>query len=275
MLDIIIPVYNAYDALKNCLASVEKHNAGADNVILINDASTDPRIKDLIHVFASRNNWKVITHKVNLGFVKTANEGLRLSNGHSILLNSDTIVSKNWLKAFKQAILNCKDMATATAWSNNAEICSLPHFLQNNQIPQDIDELSEIIYNNYLPQYPEIPTAVGFCMLITSQAKEKVGFLDEQHFGHGYGEENDYSLRADEQGMKNIICDNAYVVHLGNESFSDIGMKPGNETMNRLLEKHPDYLKLIQKYIEDDPAKEIRNKLIGIINEKNPNLLIH
>lgn len=271
-IDIVVPIYNAYNALLNCLKSLEKHQQGADNIILINDASTDERVKPLLEQVSKKNHWQLIQHIKNQGFVKTANEGLAQNNHHTILLNSDTIVSKNWISAFKQAIQSNDRLATATAWSNNAEICSFPQFLTNNAIPKNIDQFSEILYKNHKPQYPVIPTAVGFCMLITQLAKQKVGTFDEERFGHGYGEENDYSLRATELGLLNVICDNAYVVHVGNESFSDLGLQPDENSMQRLLGKHPNYLTMIQSYIEQDPLNALRSEILNTIKENDRNL---
>jgi len=259
-INIVVPIYNAYDALRNCLISLEQHNNGS--VTLINDASTDARVIEIIHQFSRKNNWQVINHVENKGFVKTANEGLKLTKSHTILLNSDTIVSTYWISAFERLCEEKLDLGTATALSNNAEICSFPNFLENNQIPKELDVLSEIIFKNYKPVYPSIPTAVGFCMLISEQAKTTVGYLDEKQFGHGYGEENDYSLRVVQAGLKNLVCDNAYVGHIGNQSFRDFGVEPNEQSMQRLLEKHPDYLELIQEFIHKDPLSTIRNNIL-------------
>lgn len=272
MIDVIVPIYNAYEAVKNCLISLSKNSNGINKIYLINDCSTDPKIKSLLDEYISREKWEIINHKRNLGFVKTANEGLKLSDNNTILLNSDTLVTKNWIQAFINLIDNVANLGTATAWSNNAEICSFPETLKNNKIPQNIDQLSEILYENYEPVYPEIPTAVGFCMLVTKQAKDLVGYFDEKHFGHGYGEENDYSLRVKKKGLRNVICDNAYVIHIGNESFSDLGLKPDETTMRRLLEKHPDYSQLIEEYIKTDSTKDIRNNILDIIRQKDKQL---
>ncbi|MBL4661424.1 MAG: glycosyltransferase family 2 protein [Alcanivoracaceae bacterium] len=271
-LDVVVPIYNAYTALKNCLASLEKNQYQAENIILINDASTDKNIDELLKKYSIANKWKLIKHEKNLGFVKTANEGLKLSENNTILLNSDTIVTKNWLSAFKEAIKHNEKLATATAWSNNAEICSFPQFLTNNQPLENPDILSELLYIYYHPQYPVIPTAVGFCMLITKLAKQKVGYFDEKHFGHGYGEENDYSLRAENAGLINILCDNAYVIHIGNESFADLGLQPNEDSMQRLLQKHPDYLTKIQQYINQDPLVKIRKNILSTVKQYNGEL---
>ena len=264
-IDVVVPIYNAYTCVKDCLASLAQHQSLAENIYLIDDCSTDARIKPLLQQYADENNWSVYYQIENKGFVKTANYGLKLSKNNTILLNSDTVVSKKWLHGFKQCLENNKNLATATAWSNNAEICSFPEFLKVNTVPPNIDEFSSKLYAKHNPVYPEIPTAVGFCMLITKRAKQQLGYFDEQHFGHGYGEENDYSLRASKVKLTNVICDNVYVAHVGNQSFSDLGVKPDENSMKRLLQKHPRYLELIHEFINQDPLAEVRKAILAKI----------
>ncbi len=264
-IDVVVPIYNAFDCVRECLISLEEHQQGAENIYLIDDCSTDVRIEPLLQQFADENNWHVYFQDENQGFVKTANKGLKFSKNNTILLNSDTIVSENWLQGFKQCVEHVKDLATSTAWSNNAEICSFPEFLKVNELPKDINSFAEELFRNYKPVYPEIPTAVGFCMLISKKAKEIVGFLDEQQFGHGYGEENDYSLRATKAGLRNVVCDNIYVAHVGNQSFGDLGVKPDENSMKRLLAKHPKYLELIHEFISQDPLEPIRETILSKI----------
>lgn len=271
-IDVVIPIYNAYTVLVGCLKSLESNQDGINQVILINDASTDSRVSSLLKKYDLLGNWNIINHRQNKGFVVSANEGLNYSNNHTVLLNSDTIVSKNWIRAFRKSIKQNKKLGTATAWSNNAEICSFPEFLTFNKKPKEINILSEILYKNYDPKYPVIPTAVGFCMLITKKAKKQVGYFDENHFGHGYGEENDYSLRVEKAGLINILCDNAYVIHVGNESFRDLGLKPNEVTMKRLLEKHPSYSETISNYIKNDPLAPVRIGILDVIKRNNSQL---
>ena len=129
-----------------------------------------------------------------------------------------------------------------------------------------------ILFQHWPPHYPEIPTAVGFCMLITKKEKSKVGYFNEVQFGHGYGEENDYSLRVGKVGLKNILCDNAYVAHIGNESFADLGLKPSRQTMNKLLEIHPNYINKIENFIDQDPLSDIRIKIKDLLKKHDISL---
>ena len=48
MLDIIIPIYNAHDDLVRCVDSVLARRTGDWRLLLINDASPDPRIAPLV-----------------------------------------------------------------------------------------------------------------------------------------------------------------------------------------------------------------------------------
>lgn len=262
-IQIVMPVHNAYEVTAQAIESLKKHNL-QDDVLLIDDASTDPRIGDLFSDLP--DGWKVMVNPHNLGFVKTANRGLRNTAGHTLLLNSDTVVSAGWLSRFKDALTAVSNLGTATPWSNNAEICSLPKTLQANPMPADIDHLARELYAHHQPVYPQLPTAVGFAMLVSQQAKARVGYFDEETFGHGYGEENDYSLRLEAAGLCNILVDHAYIAHIGNQSFQAMNLRPNEETMKRLLSKHPDYLNVIQKFIEKDPLSPLRQAIIAKIS---------
>ncbi len=264
---IVVPIYNAYVTTKNCLEKLLSENAN-DPVILINDGSSDIKISQLLNEIERSDvpKWQFISNSENIGFVKTANRGLKATSGHTILLNADTLVTSGWLACFVEAIETIPDLATATPWSNNAEICSLPETLVNNPLPDDPDYLAQQLKNLIPPVYPEIPTAVGFCMLITAQAKQRVGYFNELIFGHGYGEENDYSLRTAMAGMRNVVVDNAYVVHIGNQSFMEKGLRPNKQTMDRLLALHPDYAMQIDNFIKKDPLAPIRKSITDKID---------
>lgn len=273
-MQIIVPVYNAFESLQNCVESLERHSCNVD-AVFINDASTDDRVLPYLEsVCINNNKWSMLSNDENLGFVKTANKGLRLTKEHTVLLNSDTLVTTGWLDGLIYAANNCVNIGTATPWSNNAEICSFPKTLVHNKVPENLDCFAAVLQQTHQATFPEIPTAVGFCMLVSKQAKAVVGYFDEQTFGHGYGEENDYSLRVKQSGLKNVLCDNVYVAHVGNQSFQDMKLKPNNETMERLLSKHPGYSDLISDFIQEDALATLRESIIDKISQlKKPGYL--
>jgi GT2 family glycosyltransferase len=190
---------------------------------------------------------------------------MRRAAGDVVLLNSDTEVTTGWLQGLQRCLGSDSSIATATPWTNNGEIASLPRFCAANPPPRDREAVAACIGGAGRPTYPELPTAVGFCMAIARRAIERIGLFDETRFGRGYGEENDFSMRARQAGMRNVLCDDVYVVHLGGRSFGPLGLKPDAGSMQRLLAVHPDYLTRVQAFIEADPLAERRREIVGAL----------
>lgn len=264
---VVIPVFNAYAELSACLRSIGATVGSETQVIVIDDASTDCRIVPLIEsaIASGGPRWRFVRQAANAGFVATANLGMRLVPGDVVLLNSDTEVTPGWLQRLQACLDSNPHIATATPWSNNAEIASIPIFCEASARPPDPARVAEVIARTGVATYPELPTAVGFCMAISRKALDSIGAFDEARFGLGYGEENDLCRRAVEAGFRNVLCDDCYVVHHGGRSFGPRGLAPDEQAMNRLLERHPDYLELVRSFIEADPLADRRKQLARAI----------
>lgn len=258
---VIVPIYNAAAVLRECLESLRRTLTAHDQMILIDDASTDPEIGVLLADFAGQAPCplRIERNAQNLGFVRTVNFGMALTTADVVLLNSDTVVTQGWLGRLQQAALSSARIATVTPFSNHAEICSFPEFCQNNPEPTDPEQPAALLAA-LTPQYPELPTAVGFCMLIRRDALHELGDFDAATFGRGYGEENDFCRRALAHGWRNVLCDNAYVVHRGGVSFAATGEKPGGEALRRLCARYPGYNAAVAEFIRCDPLAEIRRQ---------------
>ena len=262
---VVVPVFNAADELGQCLDSLHSTLEPGRPVLVIDDASTDPAAQEVLRGWKERQipKWRIVANESNLGFVGTANRGMRMAPGDVVLLNSDTITTPGWLEALERCLASDPAIATATPWTNNGEIASLPGFCEVNPVPSDPTAVAHAIGRFGTPQYPEIPTAVGFCMAVSHRAIDRVGLVDEERFGKGYGEENDFSMRARQAGMRNVLCDDAYVVHLGGRSFGPLGLKPDDSSMQRLLTCHPGYLQIVQAFINEDPLSGRRKELVA------------
>lgn len=268
---VVIPVFNAFDELRACLESVAATVGAQSQVIVIDDASTDERIVPLVASLlrAGGPRWRFVRQPRNVGFVATANLGILLSHSDVVLLNTDTVVAPGWLERIGQCLASADDIATCTPWSNNGEIVSMPAFCKANPLPSDPATVAQAIAQAAKqqggPAYPEIPTAVGFCMGIASRALDALGGFDTERFGRGYGEENDFSLRARSEGFRNVLCDDAYIGHHGGRSFGPLGLKPDEASMRRLLERHPGYRDEITAFIEADPLSPLRERLCAAV----------
>ena len=68
--------------------------------------------------------------------------------------------------------------------------------------------------------YPRISFLNGFCLMIKRGLIDQIGYLDEERFGEGYGEENDYCLRAAKAGWHLAVADDTYIYHAQSRSYS-------------------------------------------------------
>src|SRR2546427_832668 len=129
-IDVVIPVYNAPADLARCVDSVLAHTSGAYRLGLIDDASPGPAIGAHFAALADRAlpDLVLLRNDHNLGFIGTANRGMRLSGADVVLLNSDTIATAGWLDALARCVASDPRIGTATPFSDNAEICSFPRF---------------------------------------------------------------------------------------------------------------------------------------------------
>lgn len=266
-LDIIIPVYNAYEYLAQCLESVFANMEPDCGVILVDDGSTDLRISQLFLDLEKRAlpYLRLFKNQTNQGFVKTANRGMALSERDIILLNSDTIVTQRWLTKMRRCADSNPRIGTITPFSNNAEICSFPEICQDNDL-YDAEAVNFALEQAALPLYPDLPTAVGFCMFIRRTLIKKIGFFDEATFGLGYGEENDFCMRAAKAGFRNVLCDDTFIAHVGNRSFASDKQALCEENMGKLLAKHPKYMKDVTAFIGRDPIAPIREMAKSFMN---------
>ena len=67
-------------------------------IVLVNDATPDPRIAEYLNALGNDASVLLLTNTRNLGFVGSVNRALeRLGDEDVILLNSDTIVPKDFI----------------------------------------------------------------------------------------------------------------------------------------------------------------------------------
>ncbi|MCY7389360.1 MAG: rhamnosyltransferase [Burkholderiales bacterium] len=259
--DVIIPIYNAFEDVVRCIDRVRRHTASDCRIVLIDDCSPDERIAALFATLEAEADARIVLLKnsSNMGFVNTVNRGMSSTSNDVVLLNSDTIVTTRWLEKVRICAASDRSIGTITPFSNNAEICSFPVFCQNNSLAGvDIEVVSRAMEETATPAYPDIPTAVGFCMFIRRSLLDAIGLFDAETFGLGYGEENDFCMRAIHAGYRNVLCDDTFVAHIGSRSFSAKAVALKKRNLQLLLDKHPQYLNLVQRFIADDPLAPIR-----------------
>lgn len=273
--DIIIPVYNAFEDLALCVRSILKHTDLAyTRLLLIDDKSTDDRVAPYLEELAAQGypGITVLTNEQNMGFAETVSRGIEQSKRDVVLLNSDTIVTEGWLEGLITAAYRDPSVGTVTPMSNIALHFTVS-FDQEN-IP--IDRIGERLRAASLHDYPDIDVSMGSCMYIRRAVWNEVGKLDVETDRMRYGEEVDFCFRCQQLGYRHILCDDVFVYHKGAASFFENNRLQRLKTKDQILYKKYDVqmentLRLAESSSQGDWA--INAELYAEIENGRKNLL--
>jgi GT2 family glycosyltransferase/glycosyltransferase involved in cell wall biosynthesis/SAM-dependent methyltransferase len=257
---VVIPVYRGLEETKRCLESVLAHRGQVPvEVLVVDDCSPDTRIRGWLDELAARGEITLLRNETNRGFVASVNRGmLEAGSRDVVLLNSDAEVPTGWLERLVGHAYSGDRVGSVTPFSNNATICSWPA-IPGGDLPGGVSlaAIDAACQAANRGRQIELPTAVGFCMYIRRDCLDAVGPFDEAAFGRGYGEENDFCMRAGAAGWKHLLACDTFVFHVGETSF-------GKDSPHRaaawevLTRRHPGYPAAVARHCEADEAAPAR-----------------
>ena len=261
--DVIIPIYAGLDETRRCIESAlqfRSMNRSFGSLILVDDCGPEPDLRAFLKTIAEReSNVVLLVNEKNLGFIKSVNRGMRHSTRDVVLLNADTEVHGSWLDRLADHAFSNPKVASVTAFSNNATICTFPDIGGAPLLPfgKSLEAIDNAFAAANLGRAVEVPTGVGFCMFLARVALNKLGLFDEA-FGRGYGEETDFCQKALHAGFVNFLAGDVFVFHHGSVSF---GASAAAEQLTggaMMRERYPDYEPSVGRWISKDPALPIR-----------------
>jgi GT2 family glycosyltransferase/glycosyltransferase involved in cell wall biosynthesis len=262
--DIVVPVWGNLQMTIACLNSVLVDLPRWARVVVVDDASPDLDAMQELEKFARHNGIKLLTQRVNRGFPGAANIGMRHDLRRDVvLLNSDTLSPPGWLARLRRAAYSAPNIGSATPLSNDATIFSYPSVDHSNLVP-DLDEtilLDELAQRANANRVVDVPTANGFCVYIKRDCLEATGLFREDQFAQGYGEENDFCIRARHLGWRHVAVPSVFVAHIGSQSFGLAKKHLVERNLSVLNRLHPGYDMLIRQFQSVDPLAEPRRQL--------------
>lgn len=260
--DIVIPVYRGLDETLACIRSVLKTAGKLGRIIVIDDASPEPALSAALDDFSARGEIILVRNRRNLGFPRSVNRGMLYSRDRDVvILNSDVEVYPGWLERLRAAALGDARTGTVTPLTNAGTIASYPPSEDPDCDRRRARSLNRIAARLNHRQTAEIPTGVGFCMYIRRDCIREIGLLDSATFGKGYGEENDFCLRASAAGWRHHLALDVYVRHIGGKSFGSRKAGLSSRALRLLNLRYPGYDAMIQAHIADDPALPARRRI--------------
>lgn len=226
---VIVPVYNAAQDLRDCLRSLLRHThigRGGHRLLLSDDASPDPQVEQVLAAVEDHDGIVILRNRQNLGYTGNINHAIKAAKGVDpeadiVLLNSDTRVTPQWLELLQRCALQRSSIGTVSAVSDNAGAFSVPERNRANPRPPWLNEAqnARLVTQTSRLLHPRVPTTSGFCMYIRHDVFADIGLFNEVDFPRGYGEENDFCMRAGHLGWEHVIADNVLIYHERSASF--------------------------------------------------------
>jgi GT2 family glycosyltransferase len=197
--EIVIAHYNAYGieplALK-CLQSIKEHS-DSYRVIWVQNGDTVP--EQLLVLLQTMPN-RIILNQKNMGFIKAANQGIRLSKApYVVLMNNDTEAVPGWLEKLRAPLeypcmMSGPRTTTPESWQGKwAET-------------QGCFKL------------PRTAMLAFFCTMFDRKVFDIVGCLDED-FGVGFGDDDNYCARVQAKGLRLVLVQDLVIPHHHRSTF--------------------------------------------------------
>jgi GT2 family glycosyltransferase len=288
-IDLIVPIYKNAELVKACVDSLIRHlpeiAESRPRLVLVNDSPDDADVAQLLQAYSTAATTAttapelmVLRNDTNLGFVRSVNRGIAqaVADGHDVLLiNSDTQTFAGTLANLLAAARADPQIGFASPRSNNASICSLPHFFGGPApTPEEAYERWHVL-SRTMPAYHFTPTAVGFYMFVSYTVLADHGGLRED-FGLGYEEENDLVMRAGKVGTRAVLANHAFAYHAGSASFNltDLDLADHrHQNLQKLAGFHPEFLPLVRRY-EASPHFRAERLMSGLLPDAQGRLKV-
>ena len=249
-----ILVYNGREFVPACLESAARLRAAATHevdVLVLDDCSPEPGWSEELAALCRRLDVDCYRSPRNLGIPRNMNLGalwaLSRSYDHLLLVNSDVVIPANLADVMVEVASAQPGVGSVTAWSNSASLYSLPNDGADPLVsdPETVDWISARLHEEFGASGLEVPTGVGFCMLMPTPALRRVGLLDPL-YGRGYCEEVDWNLRAQTLGYRSLLAPGTFVYHRGQGSTVGAGLIGMHQTSvdyhERIVDfRHPQY----------------------------------
>lgn len=245
-LSVIILNYNTKQLVLDCLSSVYKTIVKIPfDVCVVDNCSNDGSVSAICKKYPE---VKIIQNSENLGFAKANNLALRKMEGeYALLLNSDTILTKDAVKILYDFMNNCPEAGIACGQLINRDgskqnsFAHFPNFLTliinesllNALIPHRMGKRSK------LKSPTMVDSCIGACIMVRREALVLINYFDESFFF--FFEETDLAFRMLQMGWASYIVPEAKIYHLQGQSV-------GHNIKSRMLFYESRYIYFKKRY---------------------------
>lgn len=225
--------WNGLEDTVECLESLHDLDYPNYKIVVVDNGSKNKEADKILKQFP---DVTLIKNKTNLGFTGGCNKGIEraLKDGadYVLLLNNDTIVTKNFLNKLVKFYDSTADAGVVsslvlfndkkTVWYSGVSVKTWTGIVK-------MDNKGKLIKDTILPKKPyKTDYAIGACLLVSTNLIRKMGMLDDIYFA--YYEDTEWGYRARRYGYESYVVPNSVIYHKksastgsgGSKRFSDV-----------------------------------------------------
>jgi GT2 family glycosyltransferase len=206
----IIATHNGRHYLDDCLRSVLSELRSGDEVIVVDNASTDGSADFVVGHYPQ---VRIVRNAGNRGFAAACNQGAALASGDILVfLNQDTRVAPGWLEALVQGLDGHPEVGLTTsqvrmlAWPDRIQACG-----------QDVHYAGLVFARGFglpagsLNGAAPVGAVAGCSFAMRREVWQELDGLDETLYM--YYEETDLSWRARLRGYRSLYVPDSVIYH--------------------------------------------------------------
>jgi glycosyltransferase involved in cell wall biosynthesis len=230
---VVIPVFNTGEVLRETLECVLSLSGEKDEVVIVDDCSTDAKTLDVIKGFRRRPNVKVVRHDRNRGLGAARNTGVKNASADIIIpLDSDDLLAPEYCEKMLEPF---KDPEVAFTY------CNVQCFGDSEELwPTVPFDEARIVKTQY----------ICGCSPFRRSVHEAVGGYSEEEVFRDMNEDWDFWLGVIERGYKGVYVPGGMYLYRRHElNMTTVPRIFSAVVQRRMLERHWGF---ITKYVSPE-----------------------
>ncbi len=214
---VVVPIFNGVPYLPSFFASLQLAMPPDSQVILVDDASTEP-VWDTVPDLGGGTEVLRFQNEQNRGYAVTVNRGFAAATGDIVFtLNTDLVLQADCIDAMVDLIECEKDVGIV----GSRLLFPTTGLVQHVGVAFG-NATKPLVYRELPGNHPlsertrQVQMTAGAMAATSRRVLDQLGPLDEAFFNHN--EDVDYCLRASAFGLRNFVCGDAVAHHWESKS---------------------------------------------------------
>jgi len=211
---------NGLNRLTSVLNSAINEAKNVDEILVIDNASTDDSIKKL-ESYELFKNIKIIKNTCNMGYAYSCNQAMKAGSGEYFLLcNNDIELPENCLDDFEKIFITSPKSGIIGGQLLDSNKNKVGSYSEAPTFLSELDSIGRLKSSIKYQTIHEVGTLSGACLAVRRLTIQSAGMMDSDFFF--YYEETEWCMRISKNGWKVMTAPHIEIMHIGGDSTKSV-----------------------------------------------------